>query len=240
MKRWLFKVVVFLLLGAIINIAVAWGCIRIRFNAPSSYSDAENGGVWEAEGKYNHWLVTRYLRPGACVISSQWADPDIHVTLSGPWPENRPEPLIPFWASFVAPPDLPNSVGVWHYRWIDARGWPCLALWAGIACDTTTHANNDSVEVIGGFALDGPTLGSMRSVSINQRLLPFYPVWYGFALNSTFYAAGIWLCFVFPLAVRRWRRIKRGLCPKCAYPVGASDTCTECGRPVPWKRNAET
>jgi hypothetical protein len=29
----------------------------------------------------------------------------------------------------------------------------------------------------------------------------------------------------------RSRRIKRGLCPMCAYPVGTSDKCTECGAP---------
>ena len=30
----------------------------------------------------------------------------------------------------------------------------------------------------------------------------------------------------------RDRRIKRGLCPACAYPVGTNDVCTECGKPV--------
>jgi hypothetical protein len=38
--------------------------------------------------------------------------------------------------------------------------------------------------------------------------------------------------------VLQWRehgietRIKRGLCPQCAYPVGTSDKCTECGAAV--------
>jgi hypothetical protein len=35
-----------------------------------------------------------------------------------------------------------------------------------------------------------------------------------------------------PGSVRRRMRIRRGLCPACAYPVGQSDVCTECGRPV--------
>jgi predicted amidophosphoribosyltransferase len=46
------------------------------------------------------------------------------------------------------------------------------------------------------------------------------------------YAAILWMLFAAPFALRRWRRIKRGLCPACAYPVGASDVCTECGKPV--------
>ena len=37
-----------------------------------------------------------------------------------------------------------------------------------------------------------------------------------------------------PFAIRHTRRdrMARGLCPKCAYPVGTSDKCTECGAPV--------
>ncbi len=31
------------------------------------------------------------------------------------------------------------------------------------------------------------------------------------------------------------RRIKRGLCPKCAFPVGTNQVCTECGAAVPRK-----
>jgi len=35
-----------------------------------------------------------------------------------------------------------------------------------------------------------------------------------------------------PKSLRRRRRIKRGLCPACAYPVGQSPVCTECGFPL--------
>ncbi len=60
-------------------------------------------------------------------------------------------------------------------------------------------------------------------------ILPFGPVWPGFAVNTIFYAAILWLPFV----VRRWMRVRRGLCPKCAYPMGESAVCTECGRAIP-------
>ena len=59
--------------------------------------------------------------------------------------------------------------------------------------------------------------------------IPLRPIWPGFAINTLFYAAILWGLFAAPLALRRRRRIKRGLCPKCAYPIGASDVCTECG-----------
>jgi hypothetical protein len=67
------------------------------------------------------------------------------------------------------------------------------------------------------------------------RALPLRPIWPGFAINTMFYAAILWLLFaaLHPGGfVRRRIRARRGQCPACAYPVGASNVCTECGRPV--------
>jgi hypothetical protein len=64
------------------------------------------------------------------------------------------------------------------------------------------------------------------------RLLPLGVIWPGFAINTIFYAAILWLLFATPFAVRRRIRARRGQCPACAYPVGASEVCTECGRSV--------
>jgi predicted amidophosphoribosyltransferase len=69
--------------------------------------------------------------------------------------------------------------------------------------------------------------------------LPLLPIWPGFAIDTLFYAAILWGLFAAPFALRRRRRIKRGLCPKCAYPVGESDVCTECGEPLA-KHKAQT
>src|SRR5678816_2967482 len=62
------------------------------------------------------------------------------------------------------------------------------------------------------------------------RRLPLRPIWPGFAINTIFYAAVLWLLFAAFGQIRRRRRIKRGLCPACAYPVGESAVCTECGK----------
>jgi hypothetical protein len=61
----------------------------------------------------------------------------------------------------------------------------------------------------------------------------------GFAINTIFYAAILWGLFAAPGSVRRRLRRRRGLCPACAYPVGESETCTECGRELN-KQKAET
>jgi hypothetical protein len=60
--------------------------------------------------------------------------------------------------------------------------------------------------------------------------LPCFPIWPGFAINTIFYAAILWLLFFAPGSLRRMIRRRRGLCPACAYPVGTSPVCTECGQ----------
>jgi len=68
--------------------------------------------------------------------------------------------------------------------------------------------------------------------------IPARAVWPGFAVNTLFYAvvfAILWIAvragyvFVF----RYWSRGRRGLCPRCAYPMGGSDKCSECGKTLP-------
>jgi hypothetical protein len=55
------------------------------------------------------------------------------------------------------------------------------------------------------------------------------PVFPGFLINTVFYAAILWLLFLTPITARRIIRRRRGLCEKCAYPIGVSPICTECG-----------
>jgi len=65
----------------------------------------------------------------------------------------------------------------------------------------------------------------------SNELFPLLPIWPGFAINTVFYAVVLWLLFAAPFALRRWRRIRRGLCPKCAYDLRGTQTsvCPECG-----------
>ncbi len=43
-----------------------------------------------------------------------------------------------------------------------------------------------------------------------------------------------------PVALRRLIRRRRGLCPTCAYPIGESATCTECGKALPGRVETAT
>ena len=76
---------------------------------------------------------------------------------------------------------------------------------------------------------------SQRQVQ-DLRPLGAFPLWPGFAINTIFYAAILWMMFVMPGALRRKRRSQRGLCIHCDYDLrGApadSANCPECGKPM--------
>src|SRR5204863_9181926 len=85
----------------------------------------------------------------------------------------------------------------------------------------------------GAFALPGPPASESLSDPF-FRVLLLRPIWPGFAINTIFYAAILWLLFVAPFKLRRWRRIKRNHCVKCNYDLRGTthQRCPECGTPV--------
>jgi hypothetical protein len=148
MKRWTIRILVLLLLGAIVNVAVAWG---IAMNTEH--------GDWSF---YLNGVPNDYV----------FAQSDFGWPLSAMTNDADPQPRMP-----------------------RRDGW-----------------------YVGGW------------------LIPLRPLWPGFAINTVFYAAVLWVLFAAPFALRKWRRIRRGLCPKCGYDlrVRASDSavCPECGTAV--------
>ena len=95
---------------------------------------------------------------------------------------------------------------------------------------TATASNlEEAVIITNGYLLPSQQRLPASSPIRRLRILPLTLVWPGFAINSAFYAAVSLLPFG-PFALRRFIRTKRGLCPKCAYPVGESAVCTECGQ----------
>jgi hypothetical protein len=97
-------------------------------------------------------------------------------------------------------------------------GWPTLSL-RGV----TGGGSHDVIS----NCLSMPS--AFRTATNRQRVLPINPIWTGFAINTIFYAAILWVLFFLPGKVKRTLRRRRGLCPSCAYPIGSSHICTECG-----------
>jgi hypothetical protein len=121
-----------------------------------------------------------------------------------------------------------------------ACGWPLLTLqalrWTPLEFDAQTqrHVFSGETQYVSAIPL------SERASLLGQReYLPIGPIWPGFLLNTLFYTGVLWLLFTTPGRIRRWRgrrRVRRGLCSKCAYPIGGSDVCSECGASAPSRR----
>ena len=133
------------------------------------------------------------------------------------WEEVDPrEDLVPKWSHVKNPPnkaDLDLSI-IEH-----ARGWPSLAVWSRVS--VSRAATGGHLEVVRDDSSQGDGRLEVRGL-----------LWSGVAINTLFYATILWLP-ILPFALRRFLRVRRGLCPKCAYPIGESAVCTECGRELP-------
>ncbi len=68
-----------------------------------------------------------------------------------------------------------------------------------------------------------------RDGRVRTANLPLTPIWSGFAVDTLFFAALSALILTGWRRMIRRRRIKRGRCPACKYPIGTSPVCTECG-----------
>ena len=77
-----------------------------------------------------------------------------------------------------------------------------------------------------------------RALRVSGSTLPFNPIWPGFAINTFFYAAVLWLLICGPFTLRRYIRMQRGRCVKCGYPMGESAVCSECGEALPGRAEA--
>jgi hypothetical protein len=215
MRRAILLALMLAIGGAIINIAVAWGC-ALWANDPSHHEAANDADVTR------EW-------PEAAPLS--WTDEALVVSNSN-------------WAitEITAVGGVRISTAVIARMYILEAGIPWRALNRIVCQDEWAGESLDAV------ARHEPTTWK-EGMAVPERLdwldrqfrgvLPVLPIWPGFAINTIVYAGILWLLFAAPFVVRRRRRIKRGLCPTCAYPIGSSDLCTECGRPVSPKRRGE-
>jgi hypothetical protein len=112
-----------------------------------------------------------------------------------------------------------------HYGWslsIHQAGWPTHAFEGATELDPAGNSRTFSVAFIG-------------------RAMPTKFLWPGFAINTIFYAAMLWvLCFA-TAKIRRFiivrGRIRGHRCPACGYQIapggGIGPVCSECGEALP-------
>jgi len=117
-------------------------------------------------------------------------------------------------------------------RVVTKAGWPTPSVCGHWQWDGRNPSGEED-RFVGALAVPEwakPNEGARRLIDF----VPYGPLWPGFAINTVFYGVIVWLLFAGPFVVRRWRRIRRGLCPKCAYdlrgrPPKDAEKCPECG-----------
>lgn len=142
MKRWVTIVVVFLLAGAVVNVAVAWGCA-----VAVDPTFARTGG-WTNRPPWR-WEVVCWKGVGNTFLVNAWAHyRDPAADLYGPAKSFGPSPgrLVPGWGDLDAPtaefaamvPD-PRSELIVEERTLLGCGWPLRAMW----CELEREINGD-------------------------------------------------------------------------------------------------
>ena len=225
MKRPLLIIAVCLLVGAVVNVAVAWACVTWVLIHPEGWllPEGEQVEFWHgpSRARKNVFLhATTIDQAGTYRVICAWPAKRWRDFMSGPrWPtglvRDRADQSIRRWVCMVVADEMTRAED--GLVIIDARGWPLRAL----------YVVGDPVEkVISGGV---PLPAKRHSWFLSAYALPCRPIWPAFLVNTIFYATLLWLLIPGPFALRRVLRVRRGLCPKCAYPMGESSVCTECG-----------
>ena len=229
MKRRLLTILLFLLAGAVVNVAVAWGS---AFWLPLRDANRD----WRSERLIGSetpiWLVRSAHRVGARWIEMWPILTDLQRSSALTSYPMREEP-DEWWYSHAADPSVLEWTDTWGYRAIMVRGFPlpspwCAATFGGKPGLVLRHPCS---EVEGGIVC--PIRPPSESI-VDERLLPLRPLWPGFAVNTLFYTAVLWLPLCGPFVLRRQIRRRRGRCIRCGYDLrGDLDAgCPECG----WNR----
>lgn len=206
MGRSLSIVIAWAVLGAMLNIAIAFVC---AWRSEPRTFDAqfmaqirrEFFNRDDADGGRAFWPLIAYRGVGAQFIHIAIDEPNlIEDSISGSYP----------------------CLGVVR------AGWPCMALEGEYWHDATRAVAPGPTRVSGALVIRGQYASADRLFL--PRMLPLRPRWTGFAVNSVMLALLLWFAWLAVRTTRRTVRKRRGQCPWCAYPMGVSNRCSECGR----------
>ncbi|MCH8824251.1 MAG: hypothetical protein IH984_12200 [Planctomycetes bacterium] len=225
MKRRLFKLVLFLFLGAIVNIAIAWAC-AVWIN-PAKFDPWPEIG-FRSSGQYT-WKLIQTNAPGMTLYSStrSWSKEPFDIRDHGA----APEEMIPSWSDLgELSEDFKKKVArkpdyiILEKRWIYCYGWPARSLWS-------YWYNIDPTDLPHTYGSEGYIYQFGSWDNFVPRILATRPIWLGFILNTIFYAAILCLIILGLFKLRCTIRRKHGHCIKCGYDLRnvEHEKCPECG-----------
>lgn len=210
-RRVIIAVIVWLIVGCIISTLVAWGCVAISANRTL---DVRRLGQMRA-AQYEE--EERQRAAGEASFGGRY--------LSGLY--------LSFGTRVLTIKSAPSQRG---WREEHTAGWPMVSLQAQRIADIGRSPVWRAGVRLGKLSLIYPTADKSPVITgptiATDRLLPIAPIWPAFAINAAFWAAMCWLVWRIAGWMTRWQRGLRGMCGWCAYPIGTSPVCTECGRNV--------
>lgn len=211
-KRRVRTIVLYLVFGALLNIAVAWGIVLMHGYVTFGMDIVRNPRPEE-----DPMLVRRRLFGHELLVSfgrfpDTWTSEEQNVALatrSAWWPHGT---LV--------------RKSQHNFPTVVATGWPCLTV-------STWSESGVSEEYSRGFVWEPEFLGYERAVAswdaFVPLIFPIHPLWSGWLLNTPFYAALWWIACGGARSLRATRRRRRGLCVRCRYPRENHVICPECG-----------
>lgn len=222
MRRMARTAALCILIGAVVNFAVAWG---------SAYWNNPNAGrfisvVRACDDKA--W----YLSTRTTLTSQRFAS--VWNTSTAPTRGIDPAKLYPRWAR------PHSSDGLTETRSLDgllglASGFPLLSFCSHQPFGDGRFQGVTFSEPTGIVVKSGITTVQFSTA----RILPTTIIWRGFLINSAGYAGAIYLLLLggsAPFSMRRWVRRRQRCCESCGYRIGASVVCTECGSDLKLQR----
>jgi hypothetical protein len=197
-KRRVRTIAVYLVLGAMLNVAVAWAFALL----PTGSGRAEYCMNPQASMPSEVLLIHH-------VGYSSLRDPIRVFLMLAPYEPEATRFRGPVWWDNTA-------LVATHEPFAIATGWPLRTL---------------SAWRVPVFASTNFTRGVVvtRSASGIPVVIPLHPIARNFAINTVFYAISIWLVVGCMISMRATARLRRGLCPRCAYPRENHIVCPECG-----------
>lgn len=222
MKRSLFKIAIFLFLGAIINILAAWSC-ALWSGTNSEVSISSNLGGKE----FDPALVPKRVQK----IHESYLLPELKVN----YEINSSRLATSYYVYTIR--SLENAKHFMETASLHV-GWPVRSLAAYHIYYIKPGETNDETDRIIEVWESGTlfVLGERRTILGRplwppQKLLPYYPIWLGFAINTILYAIAMKVLLFIPWMLRRNSRLLKGQCLKCSYSLRGnySSCCPECG-----------
>jgi len=122
---------------------------------------------------------------------------------------------LPRWSAAVVPPTLKDVAMRKRVKEV-AYGWPRVCLFSRVKESNWRQIHEWSLAVPG-----KPTMRLPSGIIVS-----------GSIINSVTFGLPFGIAILTIRWARAAKRVRNGQCRYCAYPVGMSQCCPECGRPV--------